>query len=286
MSARRPFDRILTEWLDEGPMTAPREDLAALLEAVPQVRQRSRIGREIPMSTIFKYAIAAAIVLLVGGLVLSRIVPTNNGVATAPTPTPTPSPTPGWADRFPLGTAGTFTHPFTYAIDPATKMALGSNDNLTQLFDVVDPASGNVTSRVVISLVTGVREDVCASSGSAILSKPSPRQLIDYFKTLPGHRAVEGTPATVDGREALVVDVTQLPVASRPCQDEYVWANNDTPFTAVADGSTRRIVAFDVGGDTVVAIEIGPMPAWSQTASAFLDSIRFAQSSSPEPSAP
>jgi len=284
MSARRPFDRTLNEWLDEGPMTAPREDLAAVLEAVPQVRQRSRIGREIPMPTMLRYAVAAAIVVLIGGFVLSRIVPTNNGVATAPTPTP--SPTPGWADRFPHGTASTFAHPFTYAIDPATNMALGSNDNLSQLFDVVDPTSGNVTSRVVISLVTGVREDVCAASGSAILSKPSPRQLVDYLKTLPGHRAVEGKPTTVDGREALVVDVTQLPAASRPCQDEYVWANNDTPFTSIADGATRRIVAFDVGGDTVAAIEIGPMPEWTATASAFLDSLDFGSSASPRPSAP
>ncbi len=293
MTARRSFDHLLTEWLDEGPSTAPREDLAALLQAIPDVRQRRRVGREIQMPTIMRLAVAAAIVVVLGGLAFSRVFGPSNQVGAVPTPSPTPTatpqPTPGWADRFPAVSSTSFRHPFTYAIDPASGIAAGSADDVSQVFDVVDPATNEQNGRVVLKVVAGVREDVCHSSGGAVINGPTPRELADYLEQLPGNQVTEGPPATVDGRPAIVVDLTQLPVSSRPCKDEYVWTDGNVPFTDIGDGYTRRIVAFDVGGETIVAIIMAPeaaMPAFVDTASAFLDSVRFSGSASPEPSTP
>jgi hypothetical protein len=246
------------------------------------------------MPNLARFAIAAAIVLALGGFALSRAFAPSTNVGNTPTPTPTAEPTrsPGWTDRFPAASNTTFGHPFTYAIDPGSGLIARNGDATSQLFDATDPVTRDIRGRIVLKVVDGVRQDVCTASGGQILRNLTSRALGDYFARLQGNRVVE-EPTTVDGRPAIVIDITQLPASSRPCKDEWVWSesadNGLAPFTDVGDGWTRRIVAFDVGGEVVVAIVMAPeaaMPAWVTTASAFLDTLRFNDSASPNPSAP
>jgi len=285
MTPRRSFDDLLTDWLDDGPTGAPREDLAAVLQAFPTVRQRRRIEREITsMPNITRLAVAAALVVLLGGAAVLQL-PRSTG------PAATPSPTPGWAARFTSQTATTFEHPFRYSIDPVSELSLiGTPDATVHQFGVCDPTTeGCRMTRVVVKMGTPLRRDVCASSGGDVLSRYTPRQFADYMKALPGFTVTEREPTSVGGHEAVVLDVDQLPRSARQCDDIYIWTDNDVSFTdSGLGGWTRRFLAFEVDGDTVLVIilaQADQMEAWLRTASAFLDTVRFvADDATPSPS--
>lgn len=93
MTDERTFDRLARAWLELGPDEAPDRVIAAVLqatEATPQVRRPLRwpIWRSFPMPRLPIVATAVAILVVVigGGLFLSR----SNGPAQVGGPSPTP----------------------------------------------------------------------------------------------------------------------------------------------------------------------------------------------------
>jgi hypothetical protein len=276
MTPRHSFDDLLIEWLDDGPTSAPRDDLVAVLEALPAVRQRSGVEREMrAMPTFVRLAVAAALVVLVAGVAALQLPRTEP-------PAAMPSATPGWAQRFVAATATTFRYPFRYALDPVSELSLiGEPDANVHQFGVCDPTTGGCRmTRVVIKTGTPLRRDVCSDTGGQLLSGYTPREFVDYMQALPGFRVTERASTLVDGRTALVADVDQLPRSARPCEDIWVWTDNVVSFT---DGDhnlgwTRRFLAFEVDGRTVLVMilaEAAQMDAWLPTAMGFVDSIHF-----------
>ena len=83
--------------------------------------------------------------------------------------------------------------------------------------------------------------------------------------------------ATVDGRNALQIDVTKL--ADQPCADGVLHLWGAIPFAQLDPGWHWRITAFDVDGDTVVAVAraADDIEGFLPTAHAFIDSLHFPQ---------
>jgi hypothetical protein len=99
MTDDRSLERAARRWLEEGPTRAPEHAVEAALariETTPQERDWS-----LPIGDLWIHltgrtvtALAAAIVILVGGVLLLRPAP-GPGPATSPSPSPTSSATPG-----------------------------------------------------------------------------------------------------------------------------------------------------------------------------------------------
>jgi hypothetical protein len=274
MSDRGSFDHRLNLWLDDGPDAAPREDLAAVLETFPRIRQRRRFGREIiPMPNYLRLAVAAAIVVVVGGLAVTQLRPTGEQSAGAPTP--------GWADRFPVRIANTFAVPFEYAIDPASGLELfGTEDPNSQRFRVPDPANpGSYLARgVVLHAVTSMRADPCTDPASSTSTIPitSADEFADHLDSVPWAKTT-AIPLTVDGYQARMVEVTQ-DTTTPACPDIWLWPGDDVSLSDKLLGRpAHRYAALDVGGRTLVftIYDVDDLDSWLPTAEALIDSIHF-----------
>lgn len=274
MSDRGSFDHRLNLWLDDGPDAAPREDLAAVLETFPRIRQRRRFGREIiPMPNYLRFAVAAAIVVVAGGLAILQLRPAEEQSAGAPTP--------GWADRFPVQTANTFAVPFEYAIDPASGLELhGADDPNNQRFRIPNPANpGSYFARgVVLHAVDSMRADPCTDPASSTATIPvnSAAEFADYLATVPWAVATP-VPLTVDGHEAQMIEVTQ-DASSPDCPDIWLWPGDDVSLsTKLLGRPAHRYAALDVAGRTVVIViwDADGLEGWLPTAEALTDTIHF-----------
>ena len=274
MSDRGSFDHLLNLWLDDGPDAAPREDLAAVLETFPRIRQRRRFGREsIPMPNYLRLAVAAAIVVVVGGLAFTQLRPTGDQFSAAPTP--------GWADRFPVRIADTFAVPFEYAIDPESGLELlGTEDPNNHKFRIPDPANpGSYFARgVVIHAVTSMRADPCTdpASSTATIQISSAAEFADYLATVPW---AEATPVSmnIDGHEARVLEVTQ-DARGPDCPDIWLWPGDDVSLSAKLLGRpAHRYAAIDVRRRTIVFViwDADGLEHWLPTAEALIDTIHF-----------
>jgi hypothetical protein len=97
MSTDRNTTRLVRSWLEEGVTALPDRVLDAVLDQVPSTPQRrlfGRLRRFPPMNSPFRYAIAAAAVLVVA-VVGYQLLPSNTGTGgqTTPAPSTTPAPT-------------------------------------------------------------------------------------------------------------------------------------------------------------------------------------------------
>jgi hypothetical protein len=271
MSARPPFNQQVNEWLDDGPVSAPREDLAAVLRGFPEIRQRSFIGPwRITMPTI-RFAVAAVIAIAVGALALAQILPSVPSVGTQPTP--------GWQDRFPTQSASAFARPFTYAIDPASGLELKEDAGATNYQFGVAGEPGPAV--VVQHPDQGFRLDPCSQAGGGVNPRPTAAEFVAYIKTVPGLKVTELPPWTIDGRPTLGVDVQRQPDQS--CPQHYLFAADDDWTCCWPDDPTwtRRIWAMDVNGSLVLVAT--PYSSTSkearlELADSFVDTIHFEES--------
>lgn len=269
MSPRSTFNDQLEAWLDEGPLSAPREDLAAVLEEIPRIPQRRSVGPwRITMPTFVRLAVAAALVVAVGAFALTRL-----GSATGPSAGTQPTPTPGWAQRFPTQTASTFVQPFRYAMDPT----LGFE---------VDVESSRSTFRIpgspgpvaVLDRIEQLRLDPCHETGGRVETQPTARGFVDYMRTVPGLRVTPLPDATIDGRSALGVDVARTP--NPACADVWLFGSGDSFTCCWPDDPTwvRRMWALDIDGELITITTpfgSGSKDAELRVANSFVDTIHF-----------
>ena len=278
MSPRVPFDDRLSEWLGEGPLSAPREDLAAVLEEFPGIRQRRPVGPwRLHMPTFARIAVAAAIAVAIGAVAINQLW-LRNGPPVGNQPTPTP----GWDQRFPTRTAAQFVEPFTYALDPALGIWV-NEDNARYVFQV--PGS---TPVAVVDHVTKLRLDACQQTGGAVNATPNAQTFVAYMASVPGLSVTALPPSTIDGRPALGVDVTRQPNAT--CKDVWLFDSGDSFTCCWPDDPTwvRRIWAIDVDGRLIlITTPFAPTTKDAQLApaNALVDSIHFraAPAASPSP---
>jgi hypothetical protein len=126
MSADRDVTRIVRSWLEEGRTALPDRVLDAVLDQLPATPQRrswwpARRLRE--MNSFAKFALAAAVVVVVA-LVGINLLPRNGGVTStgpgptsSPAPSPSPTPAPSASRVANLNYVGSFVPGTTYFID-------------------------------------------------------------------------------------------------------------------------------------------------------------------------
>jgi hypothetical protein len=280
MSAPHRFDNLLSDWLEMGPESAPREDLATVLEEFPRIRQRSGFGPwRRPMPTFVRLAVAAVLAIAVGAVVLSQMVqPSGPSVGAESTP--------GWQDRFPTQTASTFVRPFSYAIDPSSGIEL-SNTGSTMKYQFGIP--GDPGPLVVLDHPTaGYRLEPCTPDGGAVNAQPTPEEFVAYMQTVPGLKVTPLPPTKIDGRTAVGIDVQQR--ADPACQEHYLFGRDDDWTCCWPDDPTwvRRMRVLDVDGWLVIVTT--PFGATNkdarlELANGFVDTIRFGRADT-SPSAP
>ena len=268
MSSPHPFDDLLNEWLEEGPQSAPREDLAAVLEGFPTIRQGSGFGPwRRPMPTFARLAVAAVLAIAVGALVLTQIIkPAGPPVGAEPTP--------GWSDRFPTQTASEFVRPFTYAIDPSSGLELSNPGSASYKFGI----AGDPGPLVVLDHpAAGYRLEPCTPTSGGVKLNPTPEDFVSYMETVPGLKVTRLPPTSIDGRTALGIYVKRQPVAS--CQEHYLFASDDDWTCCWPDDPSwvRRMWVLDVDGSLVFVTT--PYGADTEgrldLANAFVDGIHF-----------
>ncbi len=128
MSTDRDVTRIVRSWLEEGRTALPDRVLDAVLDQLPATPQRRawwparRFGE---MNNLAKFALAAAVVVVVA-LVGINLLPRSGGVtstgpgpASSPAPSPSPTPAPSASSPSTLNFTGSYAPGTTYAItDP------------------------------------------------------------------------------------------------------------------------------------------------------------------------
>jgi hypothetical protein len=270
MSAPHPFDDLLNEWLEEGPKSAPREDLAAVLGGFPTIRQRSGFGPwRRPMPTFARLAVAAVLAITVGALVLTQIIKPSGPPVGA-------EPTPGWSDHFPAQTASDFVRPFSYAIDPSSGIELSNPGGETKYQFGIPGDPGPLV--VLDHPAAGYRLEPCTPGEGGVNLQPTPEEFVAFMGTVPGLKVTPLPPRTIDGRTALGIDVQQQPVAT--CQEHYIFGPDDDWTCCWPDDPSwvRRMWVIDVDGSLVfVTTPYGAdTEARLELANAFVDSIHFA----------
>jgi hypothetical protein len=269
MSTPHRFDDLLNDWLEEGPESAPREDLAAVLGGFPRIRQRSVFGPwRRPMPTFARLAVAAVLAIAVGALVLTQIIKPSGPPVGAES-------TPRWQDRFPTQTAPAFVQPFTYAIDPSSGIELSNSGSEARYQFGVPGDQGPLV--VLDHPAAGYRLEPCTPDGGAVNLQPTPEEFVAYMQTVPGLKVTRLPNTTIDGRTALGIDVQQQPDPS--CQAHYIFGTEDDWTCCWPDDPTwvRRMWVLDVDGSLVfVTTPYGSeTEARLELANALVDTIHF-----------
>jgi hypothetical protein len=178
MTRERDFDQLAKAWLDLGPNRAPDRAVAAALraaETTPQVRRTRRA----PSWTPFAVAAAVALAIVVAGgvLLLFRRGPTVSGPV--PTPSVTPSPSESRSSSPPAGTAAAI----VLQRSPAN---LGCDSLPSQWSSAtihIDPAS-DVYLEIVSPAFDGTRNRVNVDVWAEVDALP-PASGTDQLETLP-----------------------------------------------------------------------------------------------------
>lgn len=267
MTTPRDPDRLIREYLTEGPTELPDRTYDALRGDIDRTRQRVVFGpwRESHMNNIAKVALAltAVTVLAVTGL---NLLPGASGPGAAPSPTPSPSPaaspTPG-----PTPSPREAYMPPTGALVAGTYDAVSEVDLIPFSFTVADgwnsegwylTKSDVGTDRpdayVMFTPVGNLLADPCESAPASPAVGPTVEDLALAAAALPGIDASPTLDATLDGRAGRLVeyvipkDITCASGRFTIWRDPVgggLWEN--APF-----GETVRMWILDVDGSRFV----------------------------------
>jgi hypothetical protein len=322
MSTDRDTTRIVRSWLEEGVTALPDRVLDAVLDQLPATSQRRAwwpARRFHEMNNPFKFAIAAAAVVVVA-LVGINLLPREGGFA-GPGPSPTPNPTTSTASPIPTPSPSSasnvnvvgnffagetyfiddpccngparislsFPAPGWFSIDPVIlgKNVLGDPD----LYDIY------LSPHLVGNVYTGG----CHWTGTGLIPPvgPSVDDLANALLAQAGPGASPPTAVTVGGHPGKKVEL-QIPndIDVDTCDSEGSfpifgrWRAADTEFGAApwtyGNGQNNTVYIVDVDGTRQV-IDTMYLPGTSAANLAELDqivaSIRFEpQAVTPSPS--
>jgi hypothetical protein len=156
MNSRPSFDDLLSEWLEDGPATAPAPILETVAAAVPSIPQRHVLvrlpWRSPPLNMYAKLAVAAVTIVAIGGLGLAVLVPGPSsgpgGPASpspSPSPTPSPSPPPALTETYTSSVHGiSVSYPAGWVPKPATEpWTAGVPQQDSAFVDTIDVTPSN-----------------------------------------------------------------------------------------------------------------------------------------------
>jgi hypothetical protein len=172
-------------------------------------------------------------------------------------------------------TSSDFVHPFGFHDTIGLGVAaFEPNDEVAVAFPGTVPESG-----MSIWALAPEAADVCSAPEGATLGS-GPSGFIEYLSSIEGLQVSDVTDRTVDGREAVSVDITGL-VPNRGCDDVddgvLLWRADDPEFMAfVGLGDTTRITAFDLDGTTIVLEIWGEHPdLWLPESDVLIELLDF-----------
>ena len=211
MSVPRDPDRLIRAFLDEGRTDLPTATYDTVRSDIERTRQRVVIGpwREPAMSTLARFGIAVAAVLIVAilGLGLSRSTDQGPaGVSPSPglSPTPaSPSPTPAayaWPGPLP---AGTYTTSLVWDLPFTTTFTVPSG---WQAFDI--EITKDPTMFISFSLVDTVYTDPCVKTPADPPIGPNVSDLADGLRANATVMPTSAEPVAFAGATGLYVDLT------------------------------------------------------------------------------
>ena len=253
MTAPRDPDRLISAFFDDGSDVLPNWAYDEVRHDIHRTRQRGGIATD--RSTLARYGvIAAALVLLVGaGGYFLRTAPL--GIVGAPSPTPAPQPTPsptpvpnevgpgpvhlvdgdmGMTVTIPDGAIGWANE----AGESAVGKDYGPNGDL----------SGPV---IVIWRMTGTYVDPCTDH---TLKQPAPQDLEELIADLgnqPGISAGPATDVTISGYAGQYVETTITADITKCGNGEdgfWLWASGGDRRYVQDTGEINRMYALDVDG--------------------------------------
>jgi len=282
MRTDRDIQRLLDQWLADGPNRASDRVFDEVVDRVNRQRQRPawRLTWSLPtMNAILRPAsvVGAVVVLALGGLFVLR--PGQNVGAPAAVPTPSPTPTPT-APPTPSPSPIVLVRP-TSALAPGTYAVVVSSGRVT--FTVPSgwsvPQVGPDSSDFRLHLDAGPADDVMnvffnmrrAAKDAACTEAPEPgvgstaqALVADLTKDRNLHVS-SSAPITVGGNSGYVVDLSIAPTATRTCPFSSgapsVPLVVDTiagtgPFWGVGPAEKIRLVILDAPRVTNVVVVV------------------------------
>jgi hypothetical protein len=275
-------DQQLAAWLQRGSQSAPAGLLADLLEQVAAEPQRSGwrrpsswAGALVPVGIAVASVVAIVVIGSGNGLFGGPVVPGGSTVSPEPSVVTSSSPV---ASPTPTATVPPFDRPFTYTLDPASGMTLDAFPNLYQ-FRTTDPADSDLRpTGVNVRAIPAIKTtDWCTPDG-ALKSSPTPADVIDAIRQMPGVEAGSTTHTSIDGRDALEMTFVVHPTTD--CPDLYLYPGTVAFNGASSSDSVRRFALVDVNGETVLVASFADRgeaaaATFFPIADRFIDSLRF-----------
>ncbi len=310
MTNERELERLLDQWLGDGPEETPDRVIDTVADRIARQPQQPAWRLDWRPSTMTSFArigaaLAAVVVIAIAGFML---VPRNASVPAAPpspTPTPTASPvaetpstgTDGGATGCYDGTTGcagplaagnhasaAFSIPFTFQTpdgwingrDIPRTYEMETNSGLAYPIEVL--------AKIAIADPVGCVRSPKSGVGSSV------QDIVNYVRSLPALVTTEPVPADVGGYHGQTIDFTVGSSWKQFCPvldptNPYVPMLTDTgapPERLIGYTTDERVrwTVLDVGGQTVIVEIVGP-PAQSQFDSAvaadqqIIDSFKF-----------
>ena len=199
MTKERDFERLLDQWLSDGPTESPDRVLEAVADRIERQSQRPawRLHRRlIPMTTPLKAAAGMAAVILAAVVGFNLIGGSSGPGGPSPTPSPTPTPIPMPAGPLAAGTYA-FTVRFGPPALPIPKVILTLPDGWDQTNGILSDDSSSTT--IVIWQVDEVYAHPCQWSVPRIQPGPTVDDLASALATVPLRNATTPVDVTVDG---------------------------------------------------------------------------------------
>ncbi len=255
MTTSRDPDRLITAFLDEGPLVLSDHVLDAIRDDVNRIDQRAGFGpwRTLTMS---RPLIAAAVIVavLVGGLAVYTLVRPSVGLdgptppPVEPTPSPVSFPVDGDLEKGTTYITDGFSEPMRFTV-PASMSdgRLAGDFNLPNGFRVNDFEYGVAT----FYDDQNVADDLCNATG--LITIPStPEEIGAWVTGSTGLTVSDPIELSVDGRTALAWDVELA---------ESCYAGGEPPVSNAAfwlqANEHHRIYAIPTGDDTILALTWG-----------------------------
>jgi hypothetical protein len=262
MTTPRDPDRLIREYLTEGPSELPDRTYDALRGDIDRTRQRVVIGpwRESRMNDLAKLAIAlaAVVVVAIAGL---NLLPGGSGPGVAPSPTPSPAPTvfprpsgsPSDSGYMPpIGELGAGTYEAVSEFDLVPFSFTVPDGWYSAGWYIANGATERPRPGLLVAFVPvgNLYADPCVSVLASPAIGPTVDDLAAAAAAIPGTVASPTRDVTLDGRAAKLVEYV-IPESEACALDKFmIWRDQadgdlweEAPF-----GETIRMWILDVDG--------------------------------------
>jgi len=274
MSQRSDIDRLLRDWMDDGPSRMPDRIVDVVADRISVQRQRRswRLLRRLPMNALFKLGAAAAATLVIV-VVGWNLLPGRTGPASTPRPTPTPtlapSPTPFACEDDLAGCAGALaagdhqSAVFFPAFEYRTPAGWENRIDIETIFALtpIDTTADRILVWSDIRPAEATSECTIAAKADADTSVTG---WMAYLTTNPGLIASNVHEVAMNGSTAQVVDLQRNPAWTSPCTQSQgledvpiIKVQPSSPGDGYGVNSSVRLRAYVVGlGNQTVLVTL------------------------------